>query len=120
MSLPQLVQVTVTTESDGSATAYTDNVRGKITAIRYEKASSGSFSDGVDFTITTETTNQGLWTDTNVNASEIIFPKLLNDDQAGSDLTGVYDHVRAYNERIKIVIAAGGDTKTGTFYVYYE
>lgn len=117
MSYPQSVSVTATTIADGSATVYTDNIRGKIIAVRYVKS---DFADGVDFTITTETTNRNVWVDTNINASETVVPKELNDDTAGADLTGVYDHVRAFNERIKIVIASGGDTKTGTFTIYYE
>jgi len=49
-----------------------------------------------------------------------VSPKELNDGTTGSDLTAIYDHVRVFNERVKIVIAAGGDTKTGTFTVFYE
>jgi hypothetical protein len=120
MGFPQKVSVTVTTASDGTATAYTECIRGKVIAIGYAKAASGNFADGVDFTITTEDVGQGLWTDTNVNASEVVYPKQLNDGVDGADLTAIYDHVRVFNERVKIVIAQGGDTKVGTFTVYYE
>lgn len=117
MAFSQSVSVTATTAADGSATAYTAAIRGKIIAVAYAKT---DFTDGVDFTITTETTGQNVWVDTNVNASETVFPKMLNDDTAGADLTAIHDHVRVFNERVKIVIASGGDTKTGTFTVYYE
>lgn len=120
MAFPQSVSVDVTTIADGSATGYTANIRGKILAVKYTKASSGNYADGVDFTITTETTLRNVWVDTNINATETVVPKELNDGTDGADLTAIYDHVRAFNERIKIVIAAGGDTKTGTFTVYYE
>lgn len=117
MAWPQSAAVTVTTAADGSATGHTAAIRGKIIAVAYTKS---DYADGVDFTITTETTLQNVWVDTNVNASETVYPKMLNDDTAGSDLTAIYDHVRVFNERVKIVIAQGGNTKSGTFTVYYE
>lgn len=120
MAFPQFVEVTATTNSSGDATAYTDNIRGKIIAVKYTKASSGSYADGVDFTITTEASLRNVWVDTNINATETVVPKELNDGTDGADLTGVYDHIRAFNERVKVVVASGGDTKTGTFTVFYE
>ncbi len=120
MAFPQSASVTVTSIADGSGTGYTENIRGKIIAVKYTKASSGSYTDGVDFTITTETTLRDIWVDTNINATETVVPKELNDGSTGSDLTGVYDHIRVFNERVKVVLASAGDTKTGTFTVFYE
>lgn len=120
MSFPQSVSVTATTDGSGDATVYTDNIRGRIIAVRYVKPASGSYTDGVDFTITTETTARNVWVDTNVNASETVVPKELNDGTDGADLTGVYDHVRAFNERVKIVVGSGGASKVGTFTVFFE
>lgn len=117
MAFPQAESVTATTASGGSATVYTAVIRGRVLAVRYTKV---DFADGVDFTITTEESLQNVWVDTNINASETVSPKLLNDGTDGADLTAIYDHVRAFNERIKIVIAQGGNAKTGTFTVYYE
>jgi hypothetical protein len=117
MSFPQSVSVTVATIADGSGTGYTAAIRGRIIAVKYTKV---DYPDGVDFTITTEDSLRDVWVDTNINATEAVSPKELNDGTTGSDLTGVYDHVRVFNERVKIVIAAGGDTKTGAFTVFYE
>lgn len=117
MGFPRKASVTATTDGSGAATVYTEAILGKIIAIGYTKS---NFSDGVDFTITTEDLGQGVWTDTNINASEIVYPKQLNDDVLGADLTAIYDHIRAFNERIKIVVASGGAATTGTFTVYYE
>lgn len=117
MAFPQAESVTATTAPDGSATVYTAVIRGRVLAVRYTKV---DFADGVDFTITTEESLQNVWVDTNINASETVSPKLLNDGTDGADLTAIYDHVRAFNERIKIVIAQGGNAKTGIFTVYYE
>ncbi len=120
MAFQQSVSVTVTTIADGSATAYTDPVRGKVVAVKYAKATSGNYSDGVDFTITTETTLRNVWVDTNINASETVYPRALVQDTAGADIAGSYDALRLMNERVKIVIGSGGDTKSGTFTVFYE
>ena len=113
--------VTVTTAADGSATAYTsDAVTGAVLAVKYTKT---DYTDGVDFTITTETTGQNVWTDTNINASEIVYPRCATNGADGAALlyagggTAVTDRIYAVGERIKIIIAAGGNAKVGTFLI---
>lgn len=113
--------VSVTTASDGSATAYTSTtVNGAVRSIQYVKS---TFADGVDFAITLETTGQGLWTESNVNASATRCPRQPTHDAVGaaSLYAGggepVEDFIYAADERVKIVIAAGGDAKAGTFYI---
>ena len=111
--------VSVTTIVDGSATAYTSgDVTGAVLSVTYTKA---DFADGVDFTITTETTLQNVWTDTNINASEVVNPLAGVNSADGAALlhaaggTAVPAFIYAVQERIKIVIASGGNAKTGTF-----
>lgn len=113
--------VMVTTASDGSATAYTDKaVTGAVLSIQYVKT---DFTDGVDFAITAETTGQGLWTESNVNASATRCPRQPTHDAAGAAslyaATGepVEDYIYLANERVKFVLAQGGNAKSGTFYV---
>lgn len=116
-------KVTVTTAADGSATAYTPRLSGKINAVHYVKT---DFADGVDFTITSEATGQGIWTDTNINASEIVQPRAPTHDQAGAALlyasggTAVADRLALANDRVKIVIAQGGNAKIGTFHILVD
>lgn len=117
MAFPQSVEVTVTTIADGSATGYTANIRGRIVAVKYEKV---DYADDVDFTITTEDSLRDVWVDTNINATESVVPRMLCDGTDGADLTAVYDYIRVFNERVKIVIASGGNTKSGIFTVFYE
>ena len=113
--------VNVTTAADGSAEVYTEKIlNGPILKILYAEAASGGFVDGVDFSITTETTGQTVWSENDVNASKNICPREAVQDSAGADVTfdgtnEIYDYIYACNERLKIVIADGGDTKTGTF-----
>lgn len=112
-------KVTVTTAADGSATAYTPRFSGKLQSIHYVKT---DYADGVDFTITSEATGQGLWTDTNVNASEVVSPRAPTHDQVGAALlyasggTAQAAPIALASDRIKIVIAQGGNAKTGTFH----
>lgn len=121
MAYAKRYAVTVTTASDGSATAYTDApINGPVYSIQYVKT---DFADGVDFTITGETTGLGLWTDTNINASETVAPRAPTHDQVGGALlyaaggTAQTDYVWLSGERVKIVIASGGNAKTGVFHV---
>lgn len=112
-------KVTVTTAADGSATAYSPRLSGELDSIHYVK---GDFADGVDFTITDEATGESLWTDTNVNASEVVRPRAPVMDQAGAARvyaaggTPVSSKIAIGNSRIKIAIAQGGDVKSGTFH----
>lgn len=109
-------RIDVTTAADGSATAYSPpGLMGRIHAIVYSKI---DFADGVDFTITLEATGESLWTDTNINASETVYPvQKANLGGTGAASTILEVPVVAANDRVKIVVAQGGNVKTGTFYV---
>lgn len=112
--------VEITTDGSGAAEAYTPHVTGRLIDIQYVK---NNFTDGVDFTITAEETGRSLWTDTNVNASEIVAPRQPTHDAAGAASLyaaggePIEDGIYLANERIKIVIAAGGSAKSGTFHI---
>lgn len=116
----QVIPVTVTTASDGSATAYSAQVNGLLDRIRYVKT---DFADGSTMTITVEDTGESLWTETGVNATTTRAPRQathLNTSGAAALYaaagTAVLDRI-AVNGRVKIVIASGGNAKTGTFYI---
>lgn len=119
MSYAQRETIAVTTDASGDATAYSTNcVTGKIVSIAYTK---DDFANGVDFTITTEDTGQNLWVDTNINASETVAPRQATHATDGSASLyaaagePVEDYIYAVNERIKIVVAQGGNVTSGTF-----
>ncbi len=123
MSFPQVQTVTIVTNASGDGTGYTSTVRGKIISIAYEKT---DYADTVDFTITTEDTAQNVWVEANVTVAKTVAPRQPTHSTVG--VASLYaaagepveDHVRACGERIKIVVAAGGDTKTGAFKVIVE
>jgi len=116
----RIFEITVTTAADGTAIAYVPSAgvcRGFLEMIQYAKV---DYADGVDFTITDDKTGESLWTDTNVNASEIVRPTAPLHSQAGAArlLAAAGEPVVgkiAIVSRIKIVIAQGGNAKSGTF-----
>lgn len=118
--------VSVTTASDGSATAYSPYISGKIRSIQYVKPGSGSYTDGVDFTITAEATGETLWTEANVNATKYCYPRAATHSTAGvaalyaSGGTAVLDQIALGRDRVKIVLASGGNATTGAFHIVVE
>lgn len=123
MSHAQRHVVSVTTAADGSATAYSPVVTGKLSQVRYAKT---DFADGVDFTITAEATGETLWTESNVNASATRAPRQATHSTAGVAAVyagageAVLDKIALANDRIKIVIAQGGNAKAGAFHLILE
>ncbi len=115
--------VSVTTAADGSATAYSPVVTGKLSQIRYVKT---DFADGSTFTITAEATGETLWSEAAVNASATRAPRQATHSTLGAAALyaaagqAVLDKIALANDRVKIVIAAGGDTKTGVFHIVME
>lgn len=115
--------VSVTTASDGSYTGYSPYLSGKIAAIHYLKT---NFTDGVDFTITAETTGETIWTESNVNAAKACFPRGATHSNAGvaalyaAGGTAVNDMIRLGRDRVKIVLASGGNATTGAFHIVVE
>lgn len=115
----------VTAISDGSSvgTFYTPYLSGYLESIEYIKDGTTPYTDGVDFTITAEATGETLWTDTNINASEVVRPRAATHSTAGvaslyADAgVAVLDRIALGRDRVKIVLAAAGATKTGTFVI---
>lgn len=118
MGYVQRHRVTVTTDASGDATSYTPAIQyGQVATIVYTKT---DFDNGSTITVTGETTATAIWAESNVNASAIRSPRQASHSTAG--VAATYDGTRAAlvlipiaNERIKIVVASGGNTKTGTF-----
>lgn len=106
-------RVTPVTNASGDVTAYSPTVTGRIHAVVYTLV---DYAAGVDFTITLEATGESLWTDTNVNASEAVYPvQKANLGGTGAASTILEVPIVAANDRVKIVVAQGGNAKSGTF-----
>ena len=119
----RLAAITVTTAADGSATAYSEVCTGLLSSIRYVKT---DFADGSTFTITSEATGETLWTETGVNASASRAPRQATHSTAGAAAlfaaggAAVNDKIALALDRVKIIIASGGNVKTGTFHIVLE
>jgi hypothetical protein len=109
--------VTATTDGSGDATAYSKSFTGFISQIAYIKPGAASYSDGVDFTITSEATGEQIWVEENVNASKTVHPITPQSTVAGVEtlVAGQVTGVPLANDRVKIVIASGGALKVGSF-----
>lgn len=113
----------VVTIADGSATAESPPLTGRLIDIQYVKHGTTPFADGVDFTITGKSSSRTLWAESNVNASAIRAPRQATHGTDGAAAlyaaggSAVMDHICLADEPVQIVIASGGDTKNGTFYI---
>jgi hypothetical protein len=111
--------VPVTVDASGDATKYTPPIYGTLLSVRYVKT---DFADGVDFVITTETSLRTLWSEEDVNASATRYPRGATNSTAGAASVyvaageAVNDVLDVSAERIKIVVAAGGVSKSGAFH----
>lgn len=116
--------VDVTTDASGDATAYTDIADGFVQSIRYVKDGSNPLDNGSDFTITAESSGAAILTATNVAASATYYPRAATVDVANAASLyaaggePVEDRIPVAFERVKIVVAQGGNTKVGRFHVY--
>lgn len=123
MSYVERHTVAVTTDGDGNATAYSPVITGKISQVRYVKT---DFANGVDFDITLEATGETVWDEDNVNANKTVAPRQATHDTAGvaslyaAGGEPVEDKIAVAKDRVKIVVAQGGATKTGTFHILVE
>ena len=114
------VNVTLTTDASGDAVGYTQIARGRLYSINYTKPSSGGMTNATVL-VTTEDSGQTLWSEASVNASAILAPRQPTHDNAraarlyAAGGTPVGDHYLIANERIKVVIAGGGNTLSGSF-----
>lgn len=118
--------VAVRTAADGTATAYSPYLSGYIHEIHYIKDGSNAYTDGVDFTITAEATGETIWTQADVNASAVKAPRQATHSTAGvaalyaSGGVAVNDRVALGRDRVKIVLAQGGNAKDGAFHIVVD
>ncbi len=123
MTFAQRLVIEVETNAEGVAVGYTPrDVTGVVSQVSYVKDGTVPFADTVDFAVTLERAGTGLWTEDNVTASKTVSPQQPAHNQSGGALT--YDGenpvtapIYACEDRVKVAIAGGGDTKRGRFEV---
>jgi hypothetical protein len=106
-----------TTAADGTATVYSGYVTGELYAIGITLDATTPPTNTVDITMTLDDTGEAVLTLTNVAANAIYYPRVPVHDEAGAVAT--LDGTRKMRtpilliaDRIKCVVAQGGDTKT--------
>jgi hypothetical protein len=126
MSYARRVTVTPVCDANGAATSYSDVVTGSIVTVAYAKAASNNYSNGVGATITVEGTGESVLTLTNMNATASYGPRQATHTTAGvaslfaAGGSAVLAPIVVAQDRIKIVIASGGNATTGTFSVLLQ
>lgn len=114
--------VAITTAADGSFTGYTPPLAGFVHQVRFVDT---DLDDTADITVTEEDTGAAIVTLTNQAATATFMPRGATHDTAGAASLyaaagePVEDRIPAFG-RIKVVVAQGGNAKTGTLYVYVE
>lgn len=112
--------VAVTVDASGDATKYSPVIYGSLVSIRYVKT---DFANGVDFTITNETTGETLWTESDVNASATRYPRAATHSTAGvaslyaAGGEAVNSKAVLAGDRVKIIVGSGGNATSGTFHI---
>ena len=123
LALPSTIRrpvVSVTTDENGDAVAYTPPIYGEIESISYVKT---DFDNGSGFVLSTEDSEITLWSEEDVDASATRHPRdaTVSGDAAAALYAyagqAVNSRIAIGGERVKIVIANGGDTKSGVFHI---
>jgi len=104
----------------GAATVYTGKICGKILAIIF--TDKDFINNGAtDLTFTGEDTGTVVMTGTNVaDSMHNYYPRAAPVSTAAAAITNAYDYIWLHNERLKLVVADGDATGTGSFFVLCE
>jgi hypothetical protein len=117
---------TLTVNASGDATVYSSQpAHGEIYQIRYVPDGSVPLATGADLTITLEGSGLTVATLTDIGTSATQWaPRQATHTVAGAASlyaaagTAVNDRIGVVAERIKVVVAQGGASKTGTLYIW--
>lgn len=111
---------TVTADASGDATVYFGKkIHGCVHAIKYVP---GTIDTGGDLVFTGEDSGVAILTKSNAGTSTVWFyPRAIPNKVAdGAAFTDVGEPVLVLSERIKLVLAQGGNLGSGTVTIYTE
>lgn len=110
--------VTVTTDASGDGSAEAGPFSGHLVKVVYVK---DDYADGIDVDITGAVGASVLLSADNVNASATFYPVVLSSlNTSGANIASVYSRIPLADELVTVTVAAGGNAKTGTWYLYVE
>ena len=107
--------VAITTSALGAAVAYSPQCNGLVRTVEYVKPTSGGLDAATDIDIIADVSGAVIWTNGDLSVSKVIHPLAPAQDNTGADITGAYAPICLADERIKITVANGGDSLSGTF-----
>jgi len=115
-------RVAITTDSGGNATVYLGSkIRGYLVALIYRP---GTIVTGADLTVTGEDSGTPILSKSNLGTgNSYLYPRALptNANSSTGPLGTVpSERIPLLRERIKVVVAQGGDTLTGSMEAIYE
>lgn len=113
------IELNPVTNASGDATAVTEATNGRFLGLIYVPDGTVPFTNAHSVTVTALKNGQALLTLASVSAAFSKYPKVQNSLVGdGTAITGVYDFVPLPGmTEIQIVIAGGGNTKTGKYYI---
>lgn len=112
--------VPIVVNASGDATAYTPVVNGGVLQVHFINT---DLASTVDITITGETTGQAIFAQSDIAASFVKAPRQPLYSQSGAAMlyasggTALAGLIVVCRERIKIVVAQGGVSKSGAVHV---
>lgn len=129
MSLPRLIQMSVTTDASGDATVHSGTpVNGEIRAIEYVPDGTSPLDTGADLTFTGRTTGTAVLTVSNIGTSRVKWAPRMPTHSVAAGAAALYaaggtavnepNGVPLANEELKLVVAQGGNAKLGTINVW--
>lgn len=112
------VTAALVTDASGDATVYLGSkLRGRVHAIKY---TAGTLENTTDLVITGETTGVAILTDSPA-ASEWYYPRAFPNKVTDGALGTVQsEDVHVLKERIKVVVAQGGNVLTGSIDIFID
>jgi hypothetical protein len=119
-------KLTVTTAADGTVTAYSPRVAGKLHSVHYVPDGTNPYPNTVDMAITAEATGESLVSRSNVSAAFVAYPRAPTSAADGTAAlyaaagTAVQDRMALASDRIKLVLAQGGNAKVGVFHLLID
>ena len=118
-------EVTIAVDASGDGTGYTPVVSGFVRAIRYVPDGTVPYDTGADVTVTGDVSGIPILTVTNTGTVALsLYPRAATAGVTNTAAlyaaggTAILDLIPVSSERIKIVVAQGGTSKTGKFHVY--
>ena len=109
-----------TTDASGDLTVYSNEAySGEVYAVQ---TIDGTLDDGVDITVTSESVDYSIpiLTKANFNTDGIYYPRTVANQVSDGAASTVYDVKPLASGRIKMVLAQGGNAKSGGCIVYIE